>query len=147
MLEMEVKKLQDEIDHLKCLVCFIWQVVYTGLILEILCTRSHGARMHLENAHRRFTVSASLINRSAYLQAHEREEKAKHNDTTLKFREEKIRRLELLVDDKVTTEKYLVEENKALLEEINSLRERIDENPELKQFAAENNRLTEQLQL
>ncbi|XP_056168163.1 kinesin-like protein KIN-12C isoform X2 [Syzygium oleosum] len=98
MLEMEVKKLQDEIEHLKCL-------------------------------------------------AHEREEKAKHNDTTLKFREEKIRRLELLVDDKVTSEKYLVEENKALLEEINLLRERIDQNPELKQFAAENNRLTEQLQL
>lgn len=103
--------------------------------------------MHLENAHRRFTVSASLINRSAYLQAHEREEKAKHNDMTQKFLEEKIKRLELLVDDKVTSEKYLVEENKALLEEINLLRERIDQNPELKQFAVEHNRLMEQLQL
>ncbi|KAL3727874.1 hypothetical protein ACJRO7_032594 [Eucalyptus globulus] len=98
ILEKEVKKLKDEIEHLKCL-------------------------------------------------AHEREEKARHNDMTLKFREEKIRRLELLVDDKVTAEKYLVEENEALLEENNMLRERIDQNPELKQFAVENNRLMEQLQL
>lgn len=147
MLEMEVKLLKDEIEHLKCLVWFIQQVFYTGLIRGILCTRSHGAQMHLENAHRRFTAHASLIKRSAYLQAHEREEKAKHNDMTVIFREEKIRRLELLVDDKVTTEKYLLEENKALLEEINLLRERIDQNPELKQFAVENERLMEQLQL
>ncbi|KAF8017774.1 hypothetical protein BT93_H2848 [Corymbia citriodora subsp. variegata] len=79
--------------------------------------------------------------------AHEREEKARHNDMTLKFQEEKIRRLELLVDDKVTAEKFLVEENKALLEEINLLQERIDQNPELKQLALENNRLMQQLQL
>ena len=65
----------------------------------------------------------------------------------LKFREEKIKQLELLVNGCLSTEKYLSEENKALKEEIQLLQGRIDRNPELTRFALENIRLLEQLQL
>jgi len=65
----------------------------------------------------------------------------------LRFREEKIKQLELLVHGKLSFDTYLEEENKALLEEIQLLRARTDRNPELTRFALENIRLQEQLQL
>ena len=65
----------------------------------------------------------------------------------LRFREEKIKQLELLVHGKLSFDIYLEEENKALLEEIQLLRARTDRNPELTRFALENIRLQEQLQL
>lgn len=81
------------------------------------------------------------------LQACQREEDAQNTKMMLRFREEKIKQLELLVNDSLSSEKYLMEENKALLEEIQMLRATIDKNPELTQFALENIRLQEQLQL
>lgn len=65
----------------------------------------------------------------------------------LRFREEKIKQLELLVNGSVTAEKYLMDENIALKEEIQLLQARNDRNPELTRFALENIRLLEQLQL
>jgi len=65
----------------------------------------------------------------------------------LRFREDKIKQLELLVHGTLSSENYLMEENKALMEEIQLLRARIDRNPELTRFALENIRLQEQLQL
>lgn len=64
----------------------------------------------------------------------------------LKFRDEKIKRLELLVDGMLSAETYLMQENKTLLEEIQLLRAKIDRYPELSQISLENNRLREQLQ-
>ncbi|KAK2647075.1 hypothetical protein Ddye_022270 [Dipteronia dyeriana] len=77
----------------------------------------------------------------------QREEDAQRIKMMLKFREEKIKQLELLVIGCLSTEKYLSEENKALQEEIQLLQGRIDKNPELTRFALENIRLLEQLQL
>lgn len=65
----------------------------------------------------------------------------------LRLRNEEIKRLELLTDGMLSADNYLVQENKALLEEIQALRKRKDENPELTQYAVENNRLREQLQV
>jgi hypothetical protein len=65
----------------------------------------------------------------------------------LKFREEKIRRDEALVQDKLPAESYLLEENKALSEEIELLRTRIENNPEVTRFALENIRLSNQLKM
>ncbi|KAK9289237.1 hypothetical protein L1049_017711 [Liquidambar formosana] len=79
--------------------------------------------------------------------AHQREEDAQRTKMMLRFREEKIKRLELLADGSVSAEKYLMEENNALLEEIQLLQARIDRNPELTRFALENIRLIEQLRL
>lgn len=65
----------------------------------------------------------------------------------LRFREEKIKRLEMLADDLLSSDGYLMEEKISLSEENKLLRERIDRNPELTQFALENKRLLEQLRV
>ncbi|KAL5781898.1 hypothetical protein ACOSP7_006927 [Xanthoceras sorbifolium] len=77
----------------------------------------------------------------------QREADAQRIKMMLKFREEKIKQLELLVNGCVPAEKYVAEENKSLKEEIQLLLGRIDRNPELTRFALENIRLLEQLQL
>ncbi|ONI27869.1 hypothetical protein PRUPE_1G108800 [Prunus persica] len=75
------------------------------------------------------------------------EEDAGHAKMMLRFREEKIKRLELLTDGMLSAEKYLMEENKALLEEIQLLQARFESNPELTRYSVENCRLLEQLKL
>ncbi|CAM0906969.1 unnamed protein product [Alopecurus aequalis] len=64
---------------------------------------------------------------------------------TLKLRDEKLRRLHLLADDLVPSDGYLVDENAAMLQEIQLLQKQINENPQLTQFAFENKRLIEQV--
>lgn len=59
----------------------------------------------------------------------------------LKFREDKIQRMESLLGGLMSADDYLVEENSALSEEIQVLRSKIDKNPEVTRFAAENIRL------
>lgn len=81
------------------------------------------------------------------MQACQREEDAQRIKMMLKFREEKIKQLESLVNGSLSAEKYLMEEIKVLKEEIQLLQARIDRNPELTRFALENIRLLEQLQL
>ncbi|KAF0888925.1 hypothetical protein E2562_020147 [Oryza meyeriana var. granulata] len=74
----------------------------------------------------------------------------RENDTrsakmTLKFRDEKIQRMEALVRNKLPAESYLLEENNTLLKEIDLLRANIDKNPEITRFALENIRLSNKL--
>ncbi|PWA46552.1 kinesin motor domain-containing protein [Artemisia annua] len=52
----------------------------------------------------------------------------------LKFREEKIKRLELLANGIISTDNYLIDENNALKEEIQQLQAKIDRNPEVTRF-------------
>ncbi|GMJ08360.1 hypothetical protein HRI_004505200 [Hibiscus trionum] len=76
----------------------------------------------------------------------QKDEDVQHTKMMLRFREEKIKNLELLATGLVSTEEYLMEDNQALKEEIQLLRTKIDRNPELTRFALENIRLLEQLQ-
>ncbi|KAM3708012.1 hypothetical protein ACJW31_02G067300 [Castanea mollissima] len=96
-----------------------------------------------ETAVRKLEAEIEQVNHLAC----QREEDAQHTKMMLRFREEKIKQLELLVHGKLSFNTYLEEENKALLEEIQLLRARTDRNPELTRFALENIRLQEQLQL
>lgn len=64
---------------------------------------------------------------------------------TLKFREDKINRMEALVHNKLPAESYLLEDNKTLSREIELLRAKVDKNPEVTRFALENIRLSSQL--
>lgn len=64
----------------------------------------------------------------------------------LKLREEKIKRLEMLLDGKTSSDKYLLDENKALLVEVQLLQDKIKNNPKLTQFALKHDRLLEKLQ-
>ncbi|KAK2991465.1 hypothetical protein RJ640_016500 [Escallonia rubra] len=75
----------------------------------------------------------------------QREEDTRCTKMMLKFREEKIQRMESLLDGLIPADSYLLEENSALSEEIQLLQAKVDRNPEVTRFALENIRLLEQL--
>uniref|UniRef100_A0A0A0LIU9 Kinesin motor domain-containing protein n=1 Tax=Cucumis sativus TaxID=3659 RepID=A0A0A0LIU9_CUCSA len=75
----------------------------------------------------------------------QREEDTRCSKMMLKFREDKIQRMESLLGGSIPAETYLLEENRSLSEEIQLLRAKIDKNPEVTRFAIENIRLLDQL--
>ncbi|KAF8776756.1 hypothetical protein HU200_003494 [Digitaria exilis] len=75
----------------------------------------------------------------------QREDDTRSAKMMLKFRDEKIHRMDALVNNKLPAESYLLEENKTLSQEIDLLRARLDKNPEVTRFALENIRLSSQL--
>ncbi|CAL5333677.1 unnamed protein product [Camellia sinensis] len=76
---------------------------------------------------------------------HQREEDTRCTKMMLKFREDKIQRMESLVGGLISADAYVQEENSALSEEIQLLQAKVDRNPEVTRFALENIRLLEQL--
>lgn len=78
-------------------------------------------------------------------QVSQREEDTRCAKMMLKFREDKIQRLESLLGGSISADDYLKKENAALLEEIQLLRARMDRNPEVTRFAHENIKLLEQV--
>ncbi|KAK9286730.1 hypothetical protein L1049_015133 [Liquidambar formosana] len=76
---------------------------------------------------------------------HQREEDAKCSKMMMRFREDKIQRMESLVGGLIPADTYLVQENTALSEEIQLLQAKVERNPEVTRFALENIRLLEQL--
>ncbi|XP_058757303.1 kinesin-like protein KIN-12C [Vicia villosa] len=79
--------------------------------------------------------------------AQQKEEDAQHTSIMMSHYEEKIKQLELLVDGQLSAEKYLKEENRALKEEFQFHKTKIDKNSESSRFALENDRLSQQLQI
>ncbi|EYU33095.1 hypothetical protein MIMGU_mgv1a0001132mg, partial [Erythranthe guttata] len=79
--------------------------------------------------------------------AHQLEEETQHNKMILKFREEKINRLELLLDGLVSDDKFYLDNNNALREENLLLQAKIERNPEVIRLGSENIRLLEQIRL
>ncbi|KAL7002771.1 hypothetical protein U1Q18_003927 [Sarracenia purpurea var. burkii] len=75
----------------------------------------------------------------------QREEDTRCTKMMLKFREDKIQRMESLVGGLLGADAYLLEENSALSEEIQLLQAKVDRNPEVTRFALENIRLLEQI--
>ncbi|PHT41986.1 hypothetical protein CQW23_20840 [Capsicum baccatum] len=75
----------------------------------------------------------------------QREEDNRCTKMMLKFREERIQRMESLVNGLIPADSYLLEENNALTEEIQLLQAKVDRNPEVTRFACENIRLLEEL--
>ncbi|XP_022148525.1 kinesin-like protein KIN-12D isoform X2 [Momordica charantia] len=75
----------------------------------------------------------------------QREEDTRCSKMMLKFREDKIQRMESLLGGSIPAETYLLDENRGLSEEIQLLRAKIDRNPEVIRFALENIRLLDQL--
>ncbi|XP_024966064.1 kinesin-like protein KIN-12D [Cynara cardunculus var. scolymus] len=75
----------------------------------------------------------------------QREEENRCTKMMLKFREDKIQRMESLLAGSIPADSYLLEENNTLSEEIRILRAKVDRNPEVTRFAVENIRLLEQL--
>lgn len=79
-------------------------------------------------------------------QVRQREDDAQFNKMMLRFREDKIRRLEATIDGALSEEACRSEEVQALKEELDLMRGRLDRNPELTRFAMENIRLRDQFQ-
>ncbi|KAK8700127.1 hypothetical protein V6N13_018531 [Hibiscus sabdariffa] len=77
--------------------------------------------------------------------ARQREEDTRSSKMMLRFREDKIQRMESLVRGSLPADSFLLEENKALSEEIQLLQAKVDKNPEMTRFALENIRLLDQL--
>uniref|UniRef100_F6HE33 Kinesin motor domain-containing protein n=1 Tax=Vitis vinifera TaxID=29760 RepID=F6HE33_VITVI len=128
----DVTALQRQIQQLKKMKC-----------MEAALAGALRREKLAEDAVRRLEAEIECMNRLA----HQREEDVQRTKMMLRFREEKIKRLELLSDGSMSADKYLMEENNALLEEVQLLQSRIERNPELTRFALENIRLLEQLRL
>ncbi|XP_042378501.1 kinesin-like protein KIN-12E isoform X1 [Zingiber officinale] len=75
----------------------------------------------------------------------QREEDTQSTKMMLKFREDKIRRMESILEGQMPIDSYLLEEKAALSEEMQLLRAKVDRNPEVTRFALENIRLLDQL--
>lgn len=80
-------------------------------------------------------------------QSHQQQEETQRTKMMLKFRKDKIKRLELLLDGLITADKFYMDENSALREENQLLQEKIERNPEVLRFAMENIRLLEQIRM
>ncbi|KAL8481206.1 hypothetical protein ACS0TY_027650 [Phlomoides rotata] len=78
---------------------------------------------------------------------HQQQEEAQSAKMILKFREEKIKRMELLLDGSISADKFYLDENSALREENQLLHEKIERNPEVFRLATENIRLLEKIRL
>ncbi|XP_017698849.2 kinesin-like protein KIN-12F [Phoenix dactylifera] len=94
-----------------------------------------------DNAIKQLEAEIEQLNRLV----RQREEDTRCTKMMLKFREDKIHRLENLLKGVVTTDSYLQEENNALSEQVQLLCARVDRNPEVTRFALENIRLLDQL--
>lgn len=72
-----------------------------------------------------------------FFQVKQRDDETHHSKAILKFREDKIRRLEALSEGMVTTDTCLVEEKNAALQELELVRSQQPCNPELTKYAME----------
>ncbi|VFQ78322.1 unnamed protein product [Cuscuta campestris] len=95
----------------------------------------------VESSIKHFEAEIEQLNRLVC----QREEDTRCTKMMLKFREEKIHRMESLLNGLIPSDTYLLEENCALSEELNLIRANVDKNPEVTRFALENIRLLEQL--
>ncbi|XP_011656324.1 kinesin-like protein KIN-12C isoform X2 [Cucumis sativus] len=127
-----------------------------GALEDRMQTENHKMKLmeaSLIGASRREEVANSTIKKLEFEIEHmkrlafQQEEDGQRTKMLLKFREEKIRQLELFLGGMVSADQYLLEENKALAVEIKMLQAKIDRNPELTRVALENSKLTEQLQV
>ncbi|KAL6211433.1 hypothetical protein ACLB2K_016659 [Fragaria x ananassa] len=64
----------------------------------------------------------------------QREDDTRSTKMMLRFREDKIKKMEALINGSIPAEAYLLDENRALCEEIQLLQAKLDKNPELLQF-------------
>ncbi|KAI9181658.1 hypothetical protein LWI28_017227 [Acer negundo] len=75
----------------------------------------------------------------------QREEDTRSSKMMLRFREDKIQRIESLLGGSLPADSFLMEENRALCEEMQLLQAKVDKNPEVTRFALENIRLLDQI--
>ncbi|RWW79493.1 hypothetical protein BHE74_00012242 [Ensete ventricosum] len=77
--------------------------------------------------------------------ATQRTEEVRSLKMRLRFREERIKRLEAVASGTLSAETHLLQEKEELLKEIEALSNQVDRNPEVTRFAMENLQLKEEL--
>ncbi|VFQ74892.1 unnamed protein product [Cuscuta campestris] len=104
-------------------------------------------RFDLSNASKIYNDDDDERTCGRHHKVHQLEEDAQRNKIMFKFRDEKNKRFELLEDKLISVDKYLINENAALREEIQVLASRLATNPELTRLELENNKLLRQLRV
>ncbi|XP_015690068.2 kinesin-like protein KIN-12G [Oryza brachyantha] len=87
-------------------------------------------------------IAAKLV---AEQLATQRAEEVRSFKMRLRFREDRIKRLEQLASGKLSAEAHLLQEKEDLVKEVDALRSLLDRNPEVTRFAMENLQLKEDL--
>ncbi|CAM0876271.1 unnamed protein product [Alopecurus aequalis] len=77
--------------------------------------------------------------------ATQRSEEVRSFKMRLRFREDRIKRLEQLASGKLSAEAHLLQEKESLVKEIEALQSQLERNPEITRFAMENLQLKEDL--
>ncbi|KAI3804977.1 hypothetical protein L1987_26916 [Smallanthus sonchifolius] len=124
--------------------CFSFTFIHYVPQLKSLETSLTGAlrrEQMSETAIKQLEAEIEQLNRLV----RQREDDNKCTKMMLKFREDKIQRMESVLAGTMPADSYLLEENNMLTEEIQMLRAKVDRNPEVTRFALENIRLLEQL--
>uniref|UniRef100_A0A0D9VZ21 Kinesin motor domain-containing protein n=1 Tax=Leersia perrieri TaxID=77586 RepID=A0A0D9VZ21_9ORYZ len=88
------------------------------------------------------TIAAKLV---AEQLATQRAEEVRSFKMRLRFREDRIKRLEQVASGKLSAEAHLLQEKEDLVKEVDALRGLVDRNPEVTRFAMENLQLKEEL--
>ncbi|KAI4984891.1 hypothetical protein ZWY2020_017521 [Hordeum vulgare] len=77
--------------------------------------------------------------------ATQRSEEVRSFKMRLRFREDRIKRLEQVASGKLSAEAHLLQEKEDLMKEIEALRNQLERNPEITRFAMENLQLKEEI--
>ncbi|WJX90794.1 hypothetical protein P8452_72654 [Trifolium repens] len=146
----DISALQWQIQQLKGQLSFLTKNNFFPPLASNLDPNSDSCRLsevseEYDSMGERATADHKLLTPNK--EAQQKDEEAQDNSIKLRHFEEKTKQLELLVDGQLSAEKYLMEENKALKEEIQLLKMKIDKNSESSKLALENDRLLQQLQI
>uniref|UniRef100_K4A4Z4 Kinesin motor domain-containing protein n=1 Tax=Setaria italica TaxID=4555 RepID=K4A4Z4_SETIT len=99
-------------------------------------------REQVKEAQLKATIAAKQI---AEQLAAQKTEEVRSFKMRLKFREDRIKRLEQVASGKLSAEAHLLQERESLVKELEVLRNQLDRNPEITKFAMENLQLKEEL--
>ncbi|KAD3066453.1 hypothetical protein E3N88_34333 [Mikania micrantha] len=120
-------------------------------VLRVSCKQLKSLESSLNGALRREKSTENCIKqfeaeiKQLNCLVHQREEENRCTKMMLKFREDKIQKMESVFTGLISADSYLIEENNTLTEEIKILHAKVERNPEVTRFAVENIRLLEQL--
>ncbi|KAL6894094.1 hypothetical protein ACP4OV_008192 [Aristida adscensionis] len=163
-LKKEVRRLQglassENTEGIGTLVCespgtFKWdqgQGMFTPLTTDKRATQRKDYDAALVAAFRREQEKEAMLKaaiaakKTAEQLAAQRTEEVRSFKMRIKFREERIKRLEQVASGKLSAEAHLLQDKKQLEKELEVLRGQLDRNPEITKFAMENLQLKEDL--
>ncbi|XP_024519762.1 kinesin-like protein KIN-12C isoform X1 [Selaginella moellendorffii] len=144
-LRQQIQQLKDEVNYLRSQDCRNNDQPVEPCLLHSLGQEVLAASLRREAAAE--SVIKNLGVEISHLKrlVRQREEDTQRVKMLLRFREDKIRRLEAAEDGSTAGGSFCLEDREALVEEVKVLGSRVEHNPEVTRFAMENIRLMEEL--